>query len=76
MIFDRKCNEKFRLGENELEVVDSYKYLGLLLDKNFIWKQHLEKVLDKARKKMRSLCAMGLQEEGISARALLRGWMY
>jgi len=74
MIFGRKCNEKFRLGENELEVVDSYKYLGLLLDKNFIWKQHLEKVLDKARKKMRSPCAMGLREEDISTRALLRGW--
>ena len=67
LIFGRKCNEKFRLGENELEVVDNYKYLGLLLDKNFIWKQHLDKVLDKARKKMRSLCAMGLRE-GISAR--------
>ena len=34
----------------------------------------MDKVLDKARKKMRSLCAMGLREEGISARALLRGW--
>ena len=39
MIFGRKYNQKFRLGENELEAVDSYKYLGLLLDKNFTWKQ-------------------------------------
>ena len=46
MIFGRKYNQKFRLGENELEVVNSYKYLGLLLDKNFTWKQHLDKVLE------------------------------
>ncbi len=51
MIFGRNCLQKFKLGEKELQVVDSYKYLGLLLDKNFTWKSHLEKVLEKARKR-------------------------
>jgi hypothetical protein len=43
MIFGRKCTQKFKLGESILEVVDNYKYLGLLLDKNFTWKNHLKK---------------------------------
>ena len=73
MIFGRKGNHKFRLGESELEIVDSYKYLGLVVDKNFTWKEHLKKIWEKARKRMRGLCGLGLRE-GISARAMLRGW--
>jgi hypothetical protein len=73
MIFGRKCDKKFRLGESELDIVESYKYLGLVLEKNFTWKAHLQKVLDKARKRMRALCGLGLRK-GVSARAMLRGW--
>ena len=74
MIFGKKINnKKFRLGGSELEVVYSYKYLGLLIDDNFTWKAHLEKILDKARKRSRALCGMGLRE-GVSARAVVRGW--
>ena len=56
-----------------MRIVDFYKYLGLVLDKNFSWKEHLEKILDRARKRLKALCGHGLRE-GISARALLRGW--
>ena len=35
-------SQKFYLGEEELKIVDSYKYLGLWIDKNFTWKQHVE----------------------------------
>ena len=79
MIFgSRKGNKqqkelKFRLGENELEIVEYYKYLGLLLDKNFSWKAHLSKILEKARRRMQALCGLGLRE-GISAKVMLRGW--
>ena len=68
-----KDRKKFYLGESELRIVDFYKYLGLVLDKNFSWKEHLEKILDRARKRLKALCGHGLRE-GISARALLRGW--
>ena len=70
MIFGRKCEKKFYLGE---QIVKGYKYLGLMLDSNFTWKEHLEKILKKARKRTRALCALRLRE-GVSARALLRGW--
>ena len=40
----------------------SYKYLGLMLDSNFNWKEHLEKILEKARKRTRALCAMGVRK--------------
>jgi len=76
MVFGKRSNKdrkKFYLGESELRIVDFYKYLGLVLDKNFSWKEHLEKILDRARKRLKALCGHGLRE-GISARALLRGW--
>ena len=66
-------NKKFYLGESEMQIVDSYKYLGLILDNNFSWKAQLDKMVDKARKRSRALCGMGLRE-GISVRGLLRGW--
>ena len=43
----------FRLGENELQIVNNYKYLGLIVDENFTWKLHLEKMLAKAWKRTR-----------------------
>ena len=63
MIFgSRKREEKFYLGKRELEIVEYYKYLGLLLDTNFKWKAHRAKILDKARKRMKTLCGLGLRE--------------
>ena len=74
MIFGKKGQkQKFQLGKSTLQVVGRYKYLGLLLDENFTWKAHLDKILDKARKRTRALCGIGLRE-GVSARAVLRGW--
>src|ERR1700722_10272407 len=74
MIFGKKkSRENFYLGESELEVVANYKYLGLVLDNIFSWKLHLEKTLEKARKRTKALCGLGLRE-GISAKAVLRGW--
>ena len=50
MIFGRRDkNQKFRLGESELQIVESYKYLGLVLDRKFSFKTHLGKILDKAK---------------------------
>src|ERR1700722_15246353 len=73
MIFGKKGDmRKFRLGESELELVENYKYLGLILDENFTWKNHLEKMLEKARKRTRALCAMG--RAGGAGRPLFRGW--
>jgi len=60
MIFGRKCKKRFRLGETEFEIVERYKYLGLVLNKRFSWREHLEKTLDKARKRTRALCGLGL----------------
>ena len=74
MMFGTKSKkERFRLGESELKIVETYKYLGLVLDKNFTWRAHLQKVCDKARKRMQALSGLGLRE-GVSAKAMLRGW--
>ena len=74
MVFGGKSKGvKFYLGENELQIVGNYKYLGLMVERNFGWKQHLGDIVGKARKRMRALCGMGLGE-GVSAKALLRGW--
>jgi len=51
-----------------LKIVDKYKYLGLILDLRLI-----DKIFEKARKRMRTLCTMGLRK-GISVRAVMRGW--
>ena len=59
MVFGRKTGQKFYLGEKELQIVESYKYLGLMIDKNFNWKKHLENFLEKARKRTRALYGMG-----------------
>ena len=57
MVFGRQNKKKkFYLGEKELKIVDSYKYLGLVLDRNFIFKAHLEKNLEKSSKT--GSCAM------------------
>jgi hypothetical protein len=74
MIFGRRSGrEKFYLGKSELEIVNEYKYLGLIINKNFSWKSHLKKILDKGRKRTNALCGMGARD-GVSVKALLRGW--
>ena len=75
MIFGSKKTgkDKFFLGKDELKVVEEYKYLGLVVDKDFSWRLHLSKVIEKASKRMRALCGMGIGQ-GISVRALMRGW--
>ena len=55
MVFGRKSKARFFLGESELQIVDNYKYLGLVVDKNFTWRKHLDKILDKARKRIKAL---------------------
>ena len=68
MVFGRQNKKKkFYLGEKELKIIESYKYLGLVLDRNFSFKARIEKNLEKARKRVRARCGLGLRE-GVSAR--------
>ena len=64
MVFGRKTGQKIYLGEKELQIVESYKYLGLMIDKNFNWKKDLENFLEKARKRTRALYG-GNQRGGV-----------
>jgi len=64
---------KFYLGQGELEIVARYKYLGLLVDKNFTWKEHVESLIGKTQKKMKAIFGLGVGR-GLSVRALMRGW--
>ena len=51
MIFGRGMMKQFYLGDKVLAVVEKYKYLGLVLQRNLKRKAHLEKTLEKARKR-------------------------
>ena len=74
MIFGRRGRQqKFYLGKNELKIVKQYKYLGLTLDNRFSFNAHIDKMYDKARKRMKAVTGLGL-EEGVSAKSMLRGW--
>jgi hypothetical protein len=48
-----RCREppelkKFRLADFDMDFVDSYKYLGVLFQRNLKWKQHTQEVVRKA----------------------------
>eukprot|EP00456_Euglypha_rotunda_P058415 TRINITY_DN4852_c0_g5_i3.p1 TRINITY_DN4852_c0_g5~~TRINITY_DN4852_c0_g5_i3.p1 ORF type:complete len:347 (+),score=-26.07 TRINITY_DN4852_c0_g5_i3:97-1041(+) len=76
MVFGTRKNssiQKFYLGADELKIVDSYKYLGLIIDRNFSWKQHIEKLSLKAQNRMKGIFGLGIGK-GLSVKALMRGW--
>ena len=51
-MFNKKTQEpKIYLDGDKLEVVDSYKYLGVWFSSDLSWKLHKETVLAKARRR-------------------------
>jgi hypothetical protein len=69
-----KMAEQMRLGQCVLEQKTSYKYLGLEVDQSWKWQQTKTRMLEKARKRMASVCALGLRRQKLSVRAAVRSW--
>lgn len=59
-----------KISSNELERVDSFKYLGIWFDHRLTWTVHIQRIIDKCKKIiniMRCLCGV---EWGASRSAL------
>lgn len=56
MIIDFRINkapvQSLKIKNEEVEQVDSYKYLGITIDKQLDWRKHSEQVSAKANKRM------------------------
>ena len=74
VMFNKKTQEpKIYLDGDQLEVVDSYKYLGVWFSSDLSWKLHKETVLAKARR--RAYLIMGLSAPKLlSVRTCVRLW--
>ena len=69
-----KVVKPMRLGECVLEQKTSYKYLGLDIDQGWKWHQTKARMLEKARKRVTTVCALGLRRQSISVKAAVRSW--
>lgn len=52
---------KIKLSTNEVERVDTFKYLGIWFDQRLTWAVHIQKIIDKCKKTinvMRCLCGV------------------
>ena len=65
---------KLMLGDNELKMQDSVKYLGIILDRKLSWNKHIDSIYNKAMISMgRCRRAIG-KTWGLSPKAMK--WMY
>ena len=77
MVFSQqeiKTATTMRLGNSVLEEKTSYKYLGLEAEKDWKWKQFKARMLEKARKRIAMICALGIRRQEISVKAVVRSW--
>jgi hypothetical protein len=48
MVVGRKEEPRLEIGGNAIPVVDQYKYLGVVMNKNWNWKQHIQQLRQTA----------------------------
>ena len=61
-----------QLGDSVLEEKMSYKYLGMEVEKDWKWKQTKARKLEKARKRMATMCTLGIRRQELSVKAAVR----
>lgn len=57
------------VGGSEVEVVSSYKYLGMHLSKNLTWKNNTSSLLRKAHQKL--YCLRRLKHAGLESSVII-----
>ena len=46
------CGQSVQIGEESLEKVRSYKYLGVVINSNLTWSDHISKLCSKAKQQL------------------------
>jgi ribonuclease HI len=73
MLISRKYNErqpKIYLNGAEIELVKTMKYLGVMLDNNFNWNDHVNYVCEKSRQLVTKLSSIAKLKWGLKSEAL------
>ena len=68
-IKDHKIN--LNLGPKQIKIVDSVKFLGVILDKKLNWNEHIQYVQSKCKKRINLMKAITGSTWGASTKALL-----
>ena len=63
------CGHHFRFGVHLIQQVLVYKYLGVELDNRLLFKDFKNRILQKARRNMGRIWAMGIREGHLSVKA-------
>ena len=58
-------------GGQVLKVVDSHKYLGVIIDRKRTWRKHIEATAEKAEKSLRLILRLCDTKRGVSQRLLI-----
>jgi hypothetical protein len=66
---------KWKLGDNDIEQVGQYKYLGIELTRTLRWNAYLKRILAKAQRNMTQALAMGVSGGFMSTRLANIIWM-
>ena len=70
----KKREHDWRLGDEKIDQVEGYKYLGLDIKGNLRWKVQRERLVKKARRNMAIAWAMGIQSGHLSVAAAVLVW--
>ena len=70
MVFNRKQgNLHFYLAGEELDIVQKYKYLGIVLTssgpQNTLYKEHFTKIMEKAKRRIQCIKHLGYHKDGL-----------
>lgn len=66
---------KWRLGDNEIQQVSQYKYLGIELTRTLRWNVYVKRILAKAKRNMTQALAMGISGGFMNVRLANIIWM-
>ena len=69
-IKDHKIN--LNLGPKQIKIVDSVKFLGVILDKKLNWNEHIQYIQSKCKKRINLMKAISGSTWGASTKALLK----
>ena len=77
MVFNRKLdNLYFYLAGEELEIVQQYKYLGILLSssrpQNTLYREHFNRVKEKAERRIQCIKHLGYHQDGLRPQTAIR----
>ena len=72
MVFGKSKERTWSLGGKDLNIVKSYKYLGIMLDGLLAWKPHKQRTLTKANQTSNQVFGVLRRTDSMSARAAIQ----